>query len=355
VHWLLHFIFLRGKMVLVMLFAPSFPSAELAWRYPSLHLRQEKKLINTLTLNPALDRILHIDGFVRNITNRVQKSQTVMGGKGTHVSINLRCLGMPNRAFGVCHGATGQRVVKMLAKAGVETRFVQRIENGAETRTNYLIVERSGDCSIIADQGAPLREEDWRDLLELMDHDIMTGDCLVLSGDFSNSPAINIYDRLFARFRERGLKVFVDTSGPSLKRCVAESPYMIKPNLDELSTLCSKAIPLDDDAIMEAVHSLAKCNIPVVAVSLGSEGSLVRADGAFYRIRPPKVAVANTIGCGDSFLAGFVYGFAKGLPFERVLRIATAISAATAESDSSVGFDPIRAEELEGLVAVRRL
>lgn len=312
-------------------------------------------MINTLTLNPALDKILYLDRFVRNITNRVQKSQTVMGGKGTHVSINLRCLGMPNRAFGVCHGATGRQVVKILGKAGVDTRFVQRIENGTETRTNYLLVEKNGDCSIIADQGVQLREEDWRDLLELMDAEIRAGDFLVLSGDFSNCPDLDVYESLFARFRARDLKVFVDTSGPSLERCVAESPYMIKPNLDELSTLCGRAIPLEDGAIAEAIGSLDKYAIPVVAVSLGGEGSLVRADGAYYRIRPPRVAVANTIGCGDSFLAGFVYGIAKGLPFERILRIATAVSAATAESDSSVGFDTARAEELEQRVEVGRL
>lgn len=313
----------------------------------------EKMLINTLTLNPALDRIIHIDGFERNVTNRTKQSETVIGGKGTHVSVNLSCLNITNRAFGICHGLAGEMVISLLEEAGVITRFVH--QDGAETRTNCLIVEDTGDCTIIADQGVPLRNGEWTALLALMDKEVMPGDQLILSGDFSNCHDFNVYEELFGQFRQRDLKVFVDTSGPSLTRCLAESPYMIKPNVDELSFLCGKDIPVDDAAIMAAIDSLDGYGVPVIAVSMGGNGSLTKAGGVFYRAYPPKVKVANTIGCGDSFLAGFVHGDAAEMEIEDILRTATAVSAATAESSSSVGFDAARARELEERVTVRRL
>lgn len=311
-------------------------------------------MIHTLTLNPAIDRILYLDRFERNITNRIQRSQDTLGGKGTHVSINLKLLGQDNTAFGICHGSTGERVMKMLQDAGIRVEF-DHYEDGRQTRTNYLLVEKSADCTIIAESGVKLTEQELDSLIARMESVIRPGDYLIFSGDASNSPDPSIYNRILRAFRDKNLKFFLDTSGRSLKECIQESPYMIKPNLDELSTLAGFPIPEDEASIRKAIDSLSSYNVPIIAVSLGGDGSIVKTAEGFYRVHPPKVNVCNTIGCGDCYLAGFVYGLSQDSPIEETLRIATAVSAATAESDISVGYDLDRAMDLKDQVRIEKM
>lgn len=310
-------------------------------------------MISTLTLNPALDRIVRLGRFERNVTNRVLASETVLGGKGTHVSINLACLRSPNRAFGVCHGEAGKKITGLLRAAGVEERFIHR--PSPDSRTNYLIIEEAGDCTIIAEQGVTLEDGDLEDLLALIERHVMPGELFVLSGDASNCKAPLFQSRLMRRLRELGLKVLLDTSGSFLAQGVLEQPEMIKPNLDELSALCGRAVTPHDDDVIEAIRSLARHGIPLIAVSLGAKGSMLGTPHGYYRAVPPRVKVANTIGCGDSFMAGFAHGMAQGLDHEACLRLATAVSAATAESASSVGFDRDRALDLARQASVVKL
>lgn len=311
-------------------------------------------MIHTLTLNPAIDRILYLDRFERNITNRIQRSQDTLGGKGTHVSINLKLLGQDNTAFGICHGAAGGQVMKMLREAGIQVEF-DHYEDGRQTRTNYLLVESSADCTIIAESGVKLTEKELESLVARMESVIRPDDYLIFSGDASNSPDPSIYNRILRAFRDKNLKFFLDTSGRSLKECIRESPYMIKPNLDELSTLTGFSVPEDDISIVKAIDSLSSYGVSIIAVSLGGDGSIVKTPEGFFRVHPPKVNVCNTIGCGDCYLAGFVYGLSKGHSTEETIRTATAVSAATAESDLSVGYDLDRAMALKDQVRIEKI
>lgn len=312
-------------------------------------------MIHTLTLNPAIDRILYLNRFERNVTNRIQRIQDTLGGKGTHVSINLKLLGQDNTAFGICHGATGKRVMDMLEKAGICVEFDHYEAGGRQTRTNYLLIEDTADCTIVAESGVQLTENELESLIARMEAVIRPGDYLIFSGDASNSPDPAVYNRILRVFRDKDVRFFLDTSGNSLKECIQESPYMIKPNLDELSTLSGFPIPEDDTAIMNAISSLDRYNIPIIAVSLGGDGSIVKTPEGFYRVHPPKVHVCNTIGCGDCYLAGFVYGVSRNHGIEETLRIATAVSAATAESDISVGYDLDRAMALKNQVTIEKI
>lgn len=312
-------------------------------------------MIHTLTLNPAIDRILYLDKFERNITNRIQEVRDTLGGKGTHVSVNLKLLGQDNTAFGICHGSVGTRVMDMLREAGIQVEFDHYEGDDRQTRTNYLLVEKSTDCTIIAESGVRLSQEELDSLIARMERVIRPGDYLLFSGDASNSPDPSIYNRIMHAFRDKDLRFFLDTSGKSLKECIQEGPYMIKPNLDELSTLTGSQVPEEDASIIEAINSLSCYQVPIIAVSLGDDGSIVRTPEGFYRVHPPRVDVCNTIGCGDCYLAGFVYGLSKGFPMEETLRIATAVSAATAESQLSVGYDPARANALRSQVTIEKL
>lgn len=311
-------------------------------------------MIHTVTLNPAIDKLLYLEHFQKDITNRLQHSDDTIGGKGTHVSINLKLLGLDNAAFGIAHGPTGKKIIHLLNEHKINTNFIMDETDNTDSRTNYLIIEEDGHCSTLASKGVLLDQMELDRLIQDMTSGIGNGDYLVLSGDATNCPDSAIYNTIIRRLKGKNLKVFLDTSGETLKQCILESPYLIKPNLDELSYLCGEMLDTDEK-IIGAVQSLGKYNIPVIAVSLGENGSIVKTPEGIYRVHPPEITVKNTIGCGDCFLSGIIYGLHKNYSFSDTLRLATAISAATAESSSSVGFDLNRAKELESQVRITEI
>lgn len=311
-------------------------------------------MIHTITLNPAIDKLLFLEEFKKNITNRLQYSENSLGGKGTHVSINLQSLGLENNALGIVHGRTGKEILLLLEASGVNVRFLHRDNKNENSRTNYLIIEGNGDCSTISSRGVALNEKDIEELITLLLQTVKEGDFVVLSGDATNCYDPYVYNIIMNRLKDLKVKFFLDSSGSTLANCIKESPYLIKPNLDELSALYGKELLSEEDIIL-AINSLSQYNIGIIAVSLGGDGSIVKTPDGIYKTKPPKINVKNTIGCGDCFLSGIIFGITKNYSFEETLKLATAISAATAESASSVGFDITRANELIPFVQIEKL
>lgn len=310
-------------------------------------------MINTITLNPAIDHIIYLNRFERNITNRIRSTAITMGGKGTHVSLNLKLMGSDSRAFGFGFGAAGRQIMSMLREGGVEPYFIYG--EGMESRTNYLIVEEeTKDASLAADKGPLPSDAQVQAFYELMTATVQDGDYLVLSGDTSNFPDSGIYNKLIDLLSGRSVRVFLDASGNALRNTIGKGIFLVKPNVDELSSLTDRRIASEAD-VVSAISGLDEQKISVVAVSLGGDGSIVRAEDGLYRVESPKVNVYNTVGCGDCFLSGLLHGFEQGMPFEEILRYAAATSAAMAESPLSVFFDTVRAEELKNQVKIRRI
>ncbi|GAA0275929.1 1-phosphofructokinase family hexose kinase [Faecalicatena contorta] len=309
-------------------------------------------MIHTLTLNPAIDKLLFLPEFKKNITNRLQSDDASMGGKGTHVSMNLHNMGISNRAYGIAYGETGSKIIQMLEQYGIEVHFLQKPEKNS--RTNYIIIEENGDCSTLASPGVSLDQDIIDEITARLIEELEPDDSLILSGDTSNCYDPCVYNYMLQKLKDKKIKIFLDASGPTLEKCLDASPFLIKPNQDELSQLCGKDLQTEAD-IVSAIESLSRCNIPIIAVSLGGDGSIVKYNDTIYRVIPPEVSVCNTIGCGDCFLSGMIYGIEKNYPIEKTLTIATAVSAATAESRFSVGFDPVRAKKLAGQVKITQL
>ncbi len=310
-------------------------------------------MINTLTLNPAIDRVLYLDGLTKNVTNRVNHTTDVIGGKGTHVSINLKLLGLNSRAFGIGHGESGGWIIEYLQKYALDVAFIHRKEENS--RTNYLLVEKNNDCTIVAEKGVMLTPRDLEEMVALLKERMAPGDYFVLSGDASNYANPFVYNEILEQLKDKRLKIFLDTSGPTLLKCIEVAPFLIKPNLDELSLLCGAKIDCNAESVLNALQALNKYRVEIIAVSLGKDGSIVKCPQGVYKATPPRVNVSNTIGCGDSYLAGLIYGFNAGEPIEQIIKIATAVSAATAESSLSVGFDTQRANELIDKCQVQKI
>jgi len=301
-------------------------------------------MINTLTLNPAIDRLLFIDRFERTVTARVREKAEALGGKGVHISVNLSLLGEKSQAFGILFGDTGRRIESELKEMGIATRFVSG--EGRDSRTNYVIIEETGESTIIAERGVDLTEEEVDSVINMMSDNTESGDMLVFSGDASNVSDTYVYNRFMEAVRDKDVMVFVDASGSALAGALEAAPFLIKPNRDELESVTGVEIKSNEDAL-RAISALDRYGIQNIALSLGAEGSIVRfADGGVLRAVPPRVTVRNTVGCGDAFLSGLIAGFARGWDAERTLRTATAISAATAADPFTVGFDTEYADSL---------
>ncbi|GHU64510.1 tagatose-6-phosphate kinase [Clostridia bacterium] len=310
-------------------------------------------MINTLTLNPAVDLVYFIPHWEPGITIRSSQPLETLGGKGTHVSVNLRKMGIPSRAFGIGRGSIGTRIVSELETLGVESSFLLR--DAGQSRTNIILVEEETKiCTMIAERGVKLSNEDTEEIVSLLSRKISSGDYLVISGDASNSPDPNIYNRILDALKEKDLKILIDASGETLKKSLAASPYLLKPNRDELEYIVGEKLNTEQEVI-RGIRSLEKYQIEIIAVSLGGDGAIVKMGENYYRTTPPKVSVFNTVGAGDCFLSGLIYGIENGLSQEDTLRYATAVSAATVASPLSVGYDEALAESLIDQAIVEKI
>ncbi|MDR1539344.1 MAG: hexose kinase [Clostridiales bacterium] len=293
-------------------------------------------MINTFTLNPAIDRILYLNKLEKAVTNRIQHHTYTLGGKGTHVSMNLSQMGVANRAFGLARGDTGRRILRILEEQNICVRFVFR-EDG-ESRTNDIIIEDDHTCTTLAEKGEMLDETDFADLCSALSEHTLEEEFLVLSGDASNSPDPFLYNRIVEHLRTKRPKVFLDSSGDTLRKGLECSPFLIKPNQDELEALCGFSLESDSD-VLRGIGTLDAFGIEAIVVSLGKRGIVARFGKDYYKATPPNVAVHNTAGCGDSLLAAILYGYEKGMSHIEMLKYATAVSSAKAASPLSVGFD----------------
>ncbi len=311
-------------------------------------------MVNTITLNPAMDKILNVEKFIPGETSRVTSMVDSIGGKGTHVSINMAIMGLKNNAWGIAHGQTGKRVVQMLDEyENIKTKF--NVFDYKETRTNYLINEREGFSSLVAEQGVMLTQQEISEFVQRLSDEVTEGDYLVFSGDASNCEDSELYAKMISEVKKKDVKILLDTSGKTLKTCIGCGLYLVKPNVEELKLLCDREIKNETDDVVKGIHELEKYDLANIAVSMAEAGSVVKWGNNIYRATPPKVNVVNTVGCGDCFTAGLIFASINGYSAVDMLKYATGVSAACAEHSMSVGFDMQRAIELMDKVIVEKI
>ncbi|WP_059104575.1 1-phosphofructokinase [Shouchella shacheensis] len=300
-------------------------------------------MIYTVTLNPAVDYFVTLDSLHFGEVNRAKKEHKAPGGKGINVSRVLKRLGHESEAVGFIGGFTGGYIKDAVEAESIRTHFVTV---DGDTRINVKMkaeseTELNGTSPVIT-------ADNVRDLEAFLQR-LGKGDAVVLAGSLPPSLDKTIYTRWTKRLREQGVAVYVDTSGVPLKDVLSAKPSFIKPNHRELAELVGADIHTPAEAVPYA-KELLETGIENVLVSFAGGGALLSTRERTMVANTPKGVVKNSVGAGDSVVAGFVCANAEGMDLPEAFRFAVASGSATA---FSTGFaDRERVEELKQQVSV---
>lgn len=308
-------------------------------------------MIITVTLNPAIDRILVIDELKLNSNNRIKQSFECLGGKGTHVSVNLALLDLKSRALGIAMGENGQRIIRLLESINVDVKFLYY--NFGNSRTNYVVVDKFANSTLISEKGHVLNSSQIEEFICHFQNNVFKDDIVVISGDVSNQGGSDLFYTLIEICEKKGAKLCLDVSGNQLSCAIQRRPFLIKPNIDELEELYKTEIKSIKDVIDYSID-LYKKGILNVFISCGKDGFVANIKGCVYHVIPPEIKPINTVGCGDALLSGILFGLENNLDMENMLRYSSGISAAKAMNIKTAGFDIELAKRLSQDVVLIR-
>ena len=285
-------------------------------------------MIYTVTFNPAIDYVVRLDAPLEvGQVNRAKGEDCVLGSKGINVSGVLAQLGHKSVALGFVAGETGAWLERGLAAQGIATDFI-RLEQGM-TRINVKI--KAGQETELNGAGPDIPERAMQQLEEKLDA-LNENDILILAGSIPQSLAQDTYERLLARLDGKGVRCVVDATRDLLVNVLQYHPFLIKPNNYELGEIVGRELATDEE-IIAAAHTLQAKGARNVLVSMAGDGALlVDESGEVHRIGCPKGRVVNSVGAGDSMVAGFVAGWLQSGSYTQALRLGTACGSATAFS-----------------------
>ena len=285
----------------------------------------EKEMIYTVTFNPSLDYVVQVEHFQGDAVNSTSEEHVYPGGKGNNVAVIASNLGMKSRALGFKAGFTGAAMEQMLQEFGCDTDFIA-LEEGV-TRINVKV--KSDDEFEINGQGPRIPDEKIRQLYEKLDA-LESGDVLVLSGSIPNTLPDDMYEQIMERLAGTDVRISVDATKDLLMNVLKYHPFLIKPNNHELGEMFGVTLESDDE-IAEYARKLQEMGARNVLVSMAGDGAiLVTEDGSVLKQLPPAGEVVNSVGAGDSMVAGFLAGYLKTGSYEEALKLGTAAGSATA-------------------------
>jgi len=280
-------------------------------------------MIYTCTITPSIDYTVYLPEFRDGTLNRTDEVYYYPGGKGINVSRVLQRLGVDNVALGFSGGFTGDYITQFLTREGIATDFIDTKEI---TRINVKI--KSEQESELNGPGPQITEVQQRELLAKIDR-LSKGDWFVLAGSLPDTIPATFYQNIANLCREKGVAFVLDTSGPNLKALIETRPFLIKPNDAELGELFNTTIKNKQDAAFYA-RKLIESGIQHVIVSLGGDGAILVTENEVLVTEAPKGTVVNTVGSGDSLVAGFIASYVKNKDAAEAFRYGVASGSATA-------------------------
>lgn len=283
-------------------------------------------MIYTVTFNPAVDYVMYADNLTAGRTNRSVREKIFFGGKGINVSVVLSRLGVCTTALGFTAGFTGAALEAHLAKENIKTDFV-RLNQGS-TRIN---VKLKGEKETEINAAGPeITDSDIKTLFSKLES-IKSGDTLVLAGSVPKSVGTDIYERILCNLNGKGIRFVVDATGDLLLNILKFKPFLIKPNIDELMEISGRELKSIED-ISAAALKLKEKGAVNVLVSMGKNGALLADEnGEIYIEKALGGKPVNTVGAGDSMVAGFLAGCESG--YDYALKLGLAAGGATACSE----------------------
>ena len=295
-------------------------------------------MIYTVTFNPSLDYIVKLPSLTLGSVNRTEREELYPGGKGINVSIVLRNLGVESTALGFTAGFTGAEIRRLLDRCGCRTDFLD-VRDGF-SRINVKI--KAEQESEINGQGPRLSRQNLEGLFSKLDR-LAGGDILVLAGSIPNTLPADIYEKILERLQSKQIRAVVDATGDLLQNVLKYHPFLIKPNNHELGELFGKTLETDEEIILHA-KKLQGQGARNVLVSMAGDGAiLVDEAGGMYKSLPPRGRVVNSVGAGDSMVAGFLAGYLSSGAYETAFKTGLAAGSASAFQEWLASGDDIRA------------
>ncbi|MEO1769828.1 hexose kinase [Candidatus Enterococcus ferrettii] len=311
-------------------------------------------MILTVTMNPSIDISYPLDKFVLDKVNRVQQVSKTPGGKGLNVTRVIHDLGGEVTATGVLGGFHGKFLAKQLDQASITHDFAS-IEG--ETRDSIAILHEGNQTEIL-EPGPTVTESEQQAFLEKYQQLVEKAQLVTISGSLAKGLPADFYQTLVRLAAEQEVNVLVDTSGESLKQVLAGEvkPYLIKPNLDELSDLLGQPLAIDRPTeIQKALQQPIFAGITWIVVSLGKDGALINYQNQFYRVAIPSIQVVNPVGSGDATIAGLAYGISQKHEPQLIMKECMAAGMANAMQVKTGQVDPDDFNQLMKEIQIKKL
>lgn len=281
----------------------------------------------TVTLNPALDKIITAEGFSVGKTLSTQSVRKIAGGKGINVARVIKLLGGEVTATGFLGGPSGEFMEKELRKEKLKTNFVRIKET---TRNNTTVLDPlSGTETHLREPGPRISKKESDNFKKVFRKLIKKSRFLILSGSLPPGLRDNFYAELITEVREQGVKTILDTRGKALLKGIKACPFMIKPNRQEWEESIGKRLN-SKKSLMESIKPLLRQGIETAIISLGKEGAIVADRQTVWQVFPPRIKAVNSVGSGDTLVAGFIYSLSQGDEIEGAIRLGVAAAAANA-------------------------
>lgn len=285
-------------------------------------------MIYTVTFNPAIDYVVHADDMQVGAVNRSRQEEVYFGGKGINVSVVLHELGLASKALGFVAGFTGEAIEQGLRADGIETDFIH-LEKGF-SRINVKI--KSSEETELNGQGPEIPEDKLRQLFDQLEQ-VQDGDTIILAGSIPASLPADVYEQILRHLSGKQVRAVVDATRDLLVNVLKYKPFLIKPNSFELGEIFGVPLKDDVDEIVRYAGKLQEMGARNVLVSMAGDGAvLLDENGGVHACGVCKGTVKNSVGAGDSMVAGFVAGCETG-DYDYALKLGTATGGATAFSE----------------------
>ena len=284
-------------------------------------------MIYTVTLNPSIDYVIKVDKLTTGNINRVNEEHVYPGGKGINVTRILKSLDNDNIALGFVSGFTGDYIINSLQELNLKSDFI-KVKEGF-TRINVKV--KSEEETEINGQGPKISEEELNLFYKVIDK-LVDGDILILSGSIPSCLDERLYESIMKKVEDRDIKVIVDATKNLLLNVLKYKPFLIKPNNHELAEMFNVELNSTEDVVFYA-RKLKEMGAQNVLISMGKDGALlVTENDEVFASSVAKGEVVNSVGAGDSMVAGFIAGYLKSNSYEEALRLGAASGGATAFS-----------------------